>query len=161
MPRTAARRHDFQTGKPVTVAALHGTTGEISAFDPTKLGSLTQAASAKLAFWFSDSNRVAAYYGQAAAREANTRRVDSRQDHTPAAVSAELRFENPLVVDMGGRLKRAQPFAQILRNAKKAANAETGSLTYFLRQLSARFHVTAQPVCRRVAQQGVQAGIQR
>lgn len=106
-------------GRPLVVH--HGTAGEIDAFDPKKRGQLTGAQSAKGAFWFSDRPKTADYYAEAATREANMWR--SRDEKLQAnKVDVYLSMQNPLIVDMGGKVYRETSYGDLIEKAKSQGN---------------------------------------
>lgn len=72
-----------ESGKPLVV--YHGTSDDITVFDPKKRGENTGARSAKKAFWFSSSEEHAGHF--------NESRIGNR------SMPVYLKMENPLIVD--------------------------------------------------------------
>ncbi len=131
VPFNEVAKHDFKTGEPVVVQGLHGTGEAFNTFDMAKGGSMTKAASAKKAIWFTSRRKTAEYYANAATHELNIYRSDKLHKMgapgwkalaEPRVMSREVQFDNPMVVDMKNSIYREETFSDMIDRAKAAGH---------------------------------------
>lgn len=114
--RQASRK--FVTGAPTIVDAFHGTPFAIGVathgFQQKHLGITTGAGSAKEGFFFARRPSTSrAYHGNDAGVDPSGRIV------APGMVPTQVKFENPLVYDFGGKDYRERTFYELIREAKR------------------------------------------
>lgn len=133
VPLNLAGKHEFKTGHPVEVEALHGSTEDapLEEFSFDYAGVHTGAESAKKAFWFTSRKGSADYYANSVTREVNMYRHDGlaakgapgwRAKTNPMVHERVIRFENPMVVDMKNSVYREESFSEMLDRAKEGGH---------------------------------------